>query len=65
MLLFLYMICITVILYGQSNSIDPILVHSVGMTFRNVDEAYKFYSRCAYEVGFPLKNIGRGKIVSS
>jgi hypothetical protein len=25
------------------------------MTFTNVDEAYKFYSRYAYEVGFPLK----------
>jgi hypothetical protein len=25
------------------------------MTFSNVDEAYKFYSRYAYEVGFPLK----------
>jgi hypothetical protein len=25
------------------------------MTFTNVDEAYQFYSRYAYEVGFPLK----------
>ena len=25
------------------------------MTFGNVDEAYNFYSRYAYEVGFPLK----------
>jgi hypothetical protein len=25
------------------------------MTFTNVDEAYQFYSRCAYEVGSPLK----------
>jgi hypothetical protein len=25
------------------------------MTFSNVDEAYQFYSRYAYEVGFPLK----------
>jgi hypothetical protein len=25
------------------------------MIFRNVDEAYNFYSHYAYEVGFPLK----------
>jgi hypothetical protein len=25
------------------------------MTFSNVDEAYQYYSRYAYEVGFPLK----------
>jgi hypothetical protein len=25
------------------------------MTFTNVDKTYQFYSRYAYEVGFPLK----------
>jgi hypothetical protein len=25
------------------------------MTFKDVDDAYKFYKMCAYEVGFPLK----------
>ena len=25
------------------------------MTFKDVDDAYKFYKRYAYEVGFPLK----------
>jgi hypothetical protein len=31
------------------------MVPRIGMTFGNVDEAYSFYSRYTYEVGFPLK----------
>jgi hypothetical protein len=31
------------------------MVPRIGMTFGNVDEAYNFYSRYAYDVGFPLK----------
>jgi hypothetical protein len=31
------------------------MVPRTGMTFENVDEAYNFYSRYTYEVGFPLK----------
>ena len=52
------------IFFAQEVTIDPRLVPKVGMTFSGVDEAYKFYSRYAYEVGFPLKSIGNGKIVS-
>jgi hypothetical protein len=36
-------------------NIDPTIVPTVGMTFKDVDDAYKFYKRYAYEVGFPLK----------
>jgi hypothetical protein len=36
-------------------NIDPTIVPMVGMTFKDVDDAYKFYKRYAYEVGFPLK----------
>ena len=43
------------IFFAQEVTIDPRLVPKVGMTFSGVDEAYKFYSRYAYEVGFPLK----------
>src|SRR5688500_10235358 len=39
----------------QKQNIDPIIVPTVGMTFKDVDDAYKFYKRYAYEVGFPLK----------
>ena len=42
-------------LFAQEVTIDPRLVPKVGMTFSGVDEAYTFYSRYAYEVGFPLK----------
>jgi hypothetical protein len=42
-------------LFAQKVTIDPWLVPKVGMTFSGVDEAYQFYSRYAYEVGFPLK----------
>jgi hypothetical protein len=35
-------------------NIDPNIVSTVGMTFKDVDDAYKFYKRYAYEVGFPL-----------
>jgi hypothetical protein len=42
-------------LFAQEVTIDPRLVPKVGMTFSGVDEAYQFYSRYAYEVGFPLK----------
>jgi hypothetical protein len=41
--------------FVQEDTIDLRLVPKVGMTFSGVDEAYKFYSRYAYEVGFPLK----------
>jgi hypothetical protein len=34
------------------------------MTFKDVDDAYKFYKRYAYEVGFPLKNTERRHSVS-
>jgi hypothetical protein len=40
---------------AQPDNIDRRLIPKVGMTFRNVDEAYNFYSRYAYEGGFPLK----------
>jgi hypothetical protein len=43
------------IFFVQEDTIDLRLVPKVGMTFSGVDEAYKFYSRYAYEVGFPLK----------
>jgi hypothetical protein len=36
-------------------NIDPNIVPTVGMTFKDVDDAYKFYKRYAYGVGFPLK----------
>jgi hypothetical protein len=36
-------------------TINSRLVPKVDMTFGGVDEAYQFYSRYAYEVGFPLK----------
>jgi hypothetical protein len=36
-------------------TIDARLVPKVGMTFSGVDEAYQFYSRYSYELGFPLK----------
>jgi hypothetical protein len=39
----------------QPKNIDPNIVPKVGMTFKDVDDAYKFYKRYAYEVGFPLK----------
>ena len=39
----------------QEKNIDPTIVPTVGMTFKDVDDAYKFYKRYAYEVGFPLK----------
>jgi hypothetical protein len=42
-------------LFAQEVTIDPRLVCKVGMAFNCVDEAYQFYSRYAYEVGFPLK----------
>jgi hypothetical protein len=42
-------------IFAQEVTIDPRLVPKVGMTFSGVDEPYKFYSRYAYEVGFPLK----------
>jgi hypothetical protein len=38
-----------------SKNIDPNIVPTVGMTFKDIDDAYKFYKRYAYEVGFPLK----------
>jgi hypothetical protein len=31
------------------------MVPRIGITFGNVDQTYSFYSRYAYEVGFPLK----------
>jgi hypothetical protein len=34
------------------------------MTFKDVDDAYKFYKRYEYEVGFPLKNTERRHSVS-
>jgi hypothetical protein len=40
---------------AQPDNIDIRLIPKVGMTFCNVDEAYNFYSRYAYDVGFPLK----------
>jgi nitrate reductase beta subunit len=40
--------------FAEKN-IDPNIVPTVGMTFKDVDDAYKFYKMCAYEVGFPLK----------
>jgi hypothetical protein len=42
-------------LFAQEVTLDSRLVPKVGMTFSGVDEAYQFYSRYAYEVGFPLK----------
>ena len=33
------------IFFAQEITIDPRLVPKVGMTFSEVDEAYKFYSR--------------------
>jgi hypothetical protein len=42
-------------LFAQEITIDPSLIPKVGMTFSGMDEAYQFYSRYAYEVGFPLK----------
>jgi hypothetical protein len=39
----------------QEKNIDPTIVPTVGMTFKDVDDAYKFYKRYAYEDGFPLK----------
>ena len=39
----------------QKKNIDPTIVPTVGMTFKDVDDAYKFYKRYAYKVGFPLK----------
>jgi hypothetical protein len=34
----------------------------VGMTFKDVDDAYKFYKRYAYEVGFSTEEIQRENI---
>jgi hypothetical protein len=39
----------------QKKNIDPTIVPKVGMNFKDDDNAYKFYKRYAYEVGFPLK----------
>jgi hypothetical protein len=39
----------------QQKNIDPNIVPTVGMTFKDIDDAYKFSKRYAYEVGFPLK----------
>lgn len=39
----------------QPTSIDPIIVPTVGMTFKDIDGAYRCYKIYAYEVGFPLK----------
>jgi hypothetical protein len=39
----------------QQKNIDLNIVPIVGMTFKDIDDAYKFYKRYAYEVGFPLK----------
>jgi hypothetical protein len=48
-----------------SKNIDPNIVPTVGMTFKDIDDAYKFYKSYAYEVGFPLKiNTGRKHSVS-
>jgi hypothetical protein len=41
--------------YAQLENTDLRMVPKVRMAFGNVDEAYSFYSRRAYEVGFPLK----------
>ena len=42
-------------MYAQLDNIDPRIVPRLGMTFRNVEEAHKFYGRYAMEVGFPVK----------
>ena len=42
-------------MYAQPDSIDPRIVPRLGMTFRNVEEAHKFYGQYAMEVGFPVK----------
>jgi len=39
----------------QPDTIDARIVPRVGMTFPSVDDAYNFYCKYAYEVGFPLK----------
>ncbi|WVZ89459.1 hypothetical protein U9M48_035862 [Paspalum notatum var. saurae] len=43
------------ILQSHPDSIDPRIVPRLGMMFRNVEEAHKFYGRYAMEVGFPVK----------
>jgi hypothetical protein len=53
-MLLVFLKCLTVYLIAQVATIDPTLVPKFGMTFRGVDEAYQFYSRYAYEVGFSL-----------
>jgi hypothetical protein len=51
-----------IIFRGTNNIVNELqkktlirIVPTVGMTFKDVDDAYKFYKRYAYEVGFPLK----------
>jgi hypothetical protein len=39
----------------QQTTIDPNIVPTVGMNFKDIDDAYKFYKMYAYEVGFLLK----------
>lgn len=39
----------------QLEIIDPRMVPRISMSFGNVNEAYKFCSRCTYEFGFLLK----------
>ena len=39
----------------QPDTIDVRIVPRIGMTFPSVDDAYKFYYKYAYEVGFLLK----------
>jgi hypothetical protein len=38
----------------QQKNIDPNIVPTVELTFKDIDDAYKFYKSYAYEVGFPL-----------
>jgi hypothetical protein len=48
----------------QPASIDPIIVPTTGMMFKNIDGAYKFYKRYAYEVGSHWRNTERWHTIS-
>jgi hypothetical protein len=41
--------------FAQPDTLDENLITRIGMTFKDVEDAYSFYKPYAYEVRFPLK----------